>query len=170
MLSPYCQQLSEDLNLGSVAVPKLVPNLNDKTNYIVHYRNLKLYLSLGMEEERRKHAANDFEKDFYKLMNNAVFGKTMGNLRKRVNVKLVYDETKLSKLTDRPSFDSFCIFSEDLAAVNMKKTKLYLNRPIYVGFATQFHYEYMKQKYRASAKLLFTTRIVCYEVKTRGIY
>jgi hypothetical protein len=49
MLSPYCQQLLEDLNLGGVAVPKLVPNLNDKTNYIVHYRNLKLYLALGME-------------------------------------------------------------------------------------------------------------------------
>jgi hypothetical protein len=52
MLSPYCQRLSEDLNLGSVAVPKLVPNLNDKTNYIVHYRYLKLYLSLGMEVTR----------------------------------------------------------------------------------------------------------------------
>ena len=101
MLSPYCQQLSEDLKLGSVQVPKLVPNLNDKTKYIiVHYHNLKLYLKLGMElteihrvlafqqsswlkayidfnTERRKHAANDFEKDFYKLMNNAVFGKTM---------------------------------------------------------------------------------------------
>jgi hypothetical protein len=87
MLSPYCQQLLEDLNLGSVAVPKLVPNLNDKTNYVVHYRNLKLYLALGMEvtiihrvlvfqqspwlkayidfnTERRKCAANDFEKDF----------------------------------------------------------------------------------------------------------
>ena len=157
MLSPYCKQLSEDLKLGSVAVPKLVLNLNDKTKYIVHYRNLKLYLRLGMElteihrvlvfqqspwlkayidfnTERRKHAMNDFEKDFYKLMNNAVFGKTMENLRKRVNVKLVNDKTKLTNLTARPLFDSFRIFSEDLAAVNMKKTKLYLNRPIYVGF------------------------------------
>jgi hypothetical protein len=202
MLSPYCKQLSEDLKLGSVAVPKLVPNLY-KTKYIVHYRNLKLYLGLGMElteihrvlafqqspwlkayiyfnTERRKRAANDFQKYFYKLTNNAVFGKTMENLRKRVNVKLVNDKTKLTKLTARPSFDSFRIFSEDLAAVNMKKTKLYLNRPIYVGFTIldlskvlmyQFHYEYMKQKYGANAMLLFTdTDSLCYEVKTRDIY
>ena len=71
----------------------------------------------------------------FKLMNNSVFGKTMENLRKRVNVKLVNDKVKLSKLVAQPSFDAFRIFSEDLAAVNMKKTKLYLNRPIYVGFA-----------------------------------
>jgi hypothetical protein len=192
MLSPYCKQLSEDLKLGSVAVAKLVPSLNDKTKYIVHYRNLKLYLGLGMElteihrvltfqqspwlkayiefnTERRKHATNDFEKDFYKLMNDGLFGKTMENLK-----------AKLTKLTARPSFDSFRIFSEDPAAVTMKKTKLYLNQPIYVGFTIldlskvlmyQFHYEYMKQKYDANAKLLFTdTDSLSYEVKTRDIY
>ena len=203
MLSPYCQELSECLNLHGGAVPKLVPNLRDKTNYVVHYRNLKQYLALGMKltkihrvivfqqspwlksyidfnTEKRKHAANDFEKDFYKLMNNSVFGKTMENLRKRVNVKLVNDKTKLSKLTASPSFDSFRIFSEDLAAVNMKKTKLYLNRPIYVGFAIldlskvlmyQFHYEYMQPTYGCNAKLLFTdTDSLCYEIKTNDIY
>jgi hypothetical protein len=139
---------------------------------------LKAYIDFNTE--RKKHAAKDFEKDFCKLMNNAVFGKTMENLRKRANVKLVNDKTKLTKLTARPSFDSFRISSEDVAAVNMKKTKLYLNRPIYVGFTIldlsnvlmyQFHYEYMKQKYGANAKLLFTdTDSLCYEVKTRDIY
>jgi hypothetical protein len=203
MLSPYCQELSEYLNLRGGAVPKLVPNLRDKTNYVVHYRNLKQYLALGMKltkihpvivfqqgpwlksyidfnTKKRKHAANDFEKDFYKLMNNSVFGKTMENLRKRVNVKLVNDKAKLSKLIASPSFDSFRIFSEDLAAVNMKKTKLYLNRPIYVGFEIldlskvlmyQFHYEYMKPMYGCDAKLLFTdTDSLCYEIKTNDIY
>ena len=105
---------------------------------------LKTYINFNTE--KRKHAANDFEKDFYKLMNNSVFGKTMENLRKRVNVKLVNDKTKLSKLIASPSFDYFRLFSEDLAAVNLKKTKLY------VGFSIldlskvlmyQFHYEHM---------------------------
>ena len=203
MLSPYCQDLSECLNLHGGVVPKLVPNLQDKTNYVVHYRKLKQYLAVGMKltkihrvvvfqqspwlktyidfnTDKRKHAANDFEKDFYKLMNNSVFGKTMENLRKRVNVKFVNSKTKLSKLIASPSFDYFRIFSEDLVAVNMKKTKLYLNRPIYVGFSIldlskvlmyQFHYEYMKQKYGCDAKLLFTdTDSLCYEIKTDDIY
>ena len=203
MLSPYCQDLSECLNLHSGAVPKLVPNLHDKTNYVVHYRNLKQYLALGMKLtkihrvlvfqqspwlktyidfniEKRKHAANDLEKDFYKLMNNSVFGKTMENLRKRVNVKLVNNKTKLSKLIASPSFDCFRIFSEDLAAVNLRMTKLYLNRPIYVEFTIldlskvlmyEFHYVYMKPKYDCNAKLLFTdTDSLCYEIKTDDIY
>ena len=203
MLSPYCQDLSECFNLRGGAVPKLVPNLRDKTNYVVHYRNLKQYLALGMKltmihrvlvfqqspwlktyinfnTEKRKHAANDFEKDFYKLMNNSVFGKTMENLRKRVNVKLVNDKTKLSKLIASPSLDYVRILSEDLAAVNLKKTKLYLNRPIYVGFSIldlskvlmyQLYYEHMKAKYGCNAKLLFTdTDSLCYEIKTDDIY
>jgi hypothetical protein len=113
-------------------------------------------------------------------MNNAVFGKTMENLRNRVNVKFVKDKTKLAKLTARTSFDSFRIFSEDLAAVNMKKRTLYLNRPNYVGFTIldlskvlmyQFQYEYVKQNYGANAKLLFTdTHSLWYEVKTHDIY
>lgn len=139
---------------------------------------LKSYIDFNTE--KRKHAANDFEKDFYKLMNNSVFGKTMENLRKRVNVKLVNDKVKLSKLTASPSFDSFRIFSEELAAVNMRKTKLYLNRPIYFGFTIldlskvlmyDHHYNYMKQKYASNAKLLFTdTDSLCYEVQTVDIY
>jgi hypothetical protein len=139
---------------------------------------LKAYIDFNTE--RRKLAANDFEKDFYKLMNNSVFGKTMENLRKQFNVKVVNDKTKLTKLTARPSFDSFRIFSEDLAAVNMKKTKLYLNHLIYVAFAIldlskvlmyQFHYEYMKPKHDCNAKLLFTnTDSLCYEIKTNDSY
>ncbi|KAK3740309.1 hypothetical protein QZH41_010880 [Actinostola sp. cb2023] len=195
MLSPYCQQLTEQLDLGGAPVTKLVPNLGNKTHYILHYRNLKLYMELGMKltkvhrilgfaqstwlksyidfnTEKRKHATNDFEKDFFKLMNNSVFGKTMENL--------ITNPTKLIKLTASPAFDSFRIFSEDLAAVNMKKTKLYLNRPIYVGFSIldlskvlmyNFHFKYMVPKYGTQSKLLFTdTDSLCYDVKTDDLY
>ena len=203
MLSPYCQQLASDLHLKPGSVSKLVPNLNDKTKYIVHYRNLKLYLSLGMRltkvhrvlsfqqsswlrkyiefnTEKRKQAANDFEKDFFKLLVNSVYGKTMENLRKRVNVKLVNDVKQLKKLTASPSFDHFRIFTNELIAVNMKKPILYLNRPIYVGFAIldlskvlmyDFHYNYIKAKYGEKATLLFTdTDSLCYNRQTEDIY
>jgi len=203
MLSPYCKQLHDDLNLGNAPVSKLVPNLNHKSKYILHYRNLQLYLSLGMRlknihrvlvfaqspwlqsyisfnTEKRKQATNDFEKDFFKLMNNSVFGKTMENLRKHVNVQLITSKTRLLKLTASPAFESFRIFDENLAAVNLKKTTLKLNRPIYVGFSIldlskvlmySFHYEYMLKKYGSKCTLLFTdTDSLCYNVKTDDIY
>jgi translation initiation factor IF-1 len=72
------------------------------------------------------------EKDFFKLMNNAVFGKTMETLRKRLIVQLVNNQSIARKLTSKPTFDAFRIFNEDLVAVHMSKQRLYLNR--YVGF------------------------------------
>ena len=117
MLSPYSMELAEG---HPTRCEKLVPNLNDKRNYILHYRNLQLHMRLGLvlvrihrvlefkqkawlreyidfNTEKRKHAANDFDKDFYKLMNNAVFGKTMESLRNRVNVHLVMDPVRCKK-------------------------------------------------------------------------
>ena len=72
---------------------------------------LKSYIDFNTN--KRKHASNDFEKDFFKFMNNSVFGKTMENLRKRVNVKLVNNKVKLSKVIAQPSFDAFYIFPEE---------------------------------------------------------
>lgn len=149
--------LKEDLGLKETSIGKLVPNLHNKTRYILRYKNLKLYLDLGMKlmkihrvltfqqspwlkeyidfnTEKRKQAANDFEKDFFKLLNNAVFCKTMENLPNRVNIELVTTEKRLRKLTKVHSFDHFRIFTPEIAGVNLKKTTLYLNRPIYAGF------------------------------------
>ena len=137
-------------------VEKLVPNLDNKKNYVIHYENLKQYERLGLRitkihrglkfEERdwlkgyidlntelRTKAKNDFEKDFFKLMNNSVFGKTMENIEKRVNVKLVTEREKAMKLSSDPNFESFTIFDENLIAIHMKREKLFYNKPIYLG-------------------------------------
>ena len=92
---------------------------------------LKQYIDFNTE--KRKHAKNSFEKDFFKFMNNSVFGKTMKYLRKRVDVRLVTNNKKLLKLTSKPSYVSSKIFNENLVAVHKIKETLTLNRPAYVG-------------------------------------
>jgi hypothetical protein len=127
-------------------VCKLVPNLRNKTKYVVHYKNVEQYESLGLKvtkiyrgiwfEEKswlkkyidldtklRTEANNDFEKDFFKLMNNSVFGKTMENVENRVDVRLVMSEKEASKLAPLPSYDNCTIFDGKLVAVHMKKNK-----------------------------------------------
>ncbi|KAK3105879.1 hypothetical protein FSP39_007710 [Pinctada imbricata] len=203
MLSPYQTELLKDLGMKATKCSKLIPNLHDKQNYVLHYRNLQLYLSLCMKLKKihrvlsfqqspwlkpyidfntnmRKEAKNEFEKDFYKLMNNSVFGKTMENLRKRVDIQLVNQEKRLLKLTKKPGFKSFKIFNEDLVSIELQKAKLVLNRPIYVGFSIldlskvlmyDLHYNYIKQKYGNTAQLLFTdTDSLCYDIKTDDIF
>ncbi|GFR75259.1 hypothetical protein ElyMa_002183000 [Elysia marginata] len=185
-------------------VEKLFPNLRNKERYVVHYRNLQLYLSLGMKlkkvhrglcffspwkepyirmnTELRKQAASDFEKDLYKLMNNSVFGKTMENLRKRVNVKLVrsHEEDKLRRLIASPSFARANIFDDDLAALHMHKSRLTLNRPIYVGMSIldlskylmyDFYYTQIKVQYGDRADLLYTdTDSLLLEIQMEDVY
>ena len=109
MLSKYCKKIADKYEIKVGDVKKLIPNLGNKTNYVLHYRNLQLYLSLEMKltkihrvlkfkqsewvkkhidfnTKKRMNAADDFEKDFFKLMINSIYGKTMENLRKRICV------------------------------------------------------------------------------------
>ena len=79
----------------------------------------------------RMSGKNAFEKDFFKLMNNSVFGKTMENIRNRVDVRLVNDRKKAEKLVAKPSFKHWTIFDENLIAVHMKRAKLKFNKPVY---------------------------------------
>ena len=124
---------------------------------------LKQYIDFNTE--KRKNAKNSSEKDFLKLMNNSVFGKTMENLCKWVDVRLVTDEKKLDKLTTKPTYVSSKILNENLMAVHKVKETLTLNRPAYVGMSIldlskmlmyDFHYNYTKKKYDNRARLLFT--------------
>ena len=158
MLSDYCLSIAEkcDVKVGDVA--KLIPNLRDKSCYVLHYRTLQLYVSLGMvvgkihrvlrfkqsdwvksfvmfNTAKRVNAANEFEKAFCKLIINSVYGKTMENVRKRVNVKLINNEKKYLKVVSRPSFVSQKILDKNLVAVHKIKPVLLLNKPIYVGFS-----------------------------------
>ena len=127
-----------------------------------------------------KACQNSFEKDFFKLMNNSVFGKTMENLRKWVDVRLVTDEKKLDKLTSKPTYVSSKIFNENLMAVHKVKETLTLHRPAYVGMCIldlsktlmyNFHYNYIKEKYDNRARLLFTdTDSLTFKIEAEDVY
>ena len=184
-------------------VEKLICHFKPRKNYVVHYRTLRQCLELGMRltkvhrgisfyqspwmepyirknTELRKCAANNFEKDFFKLMNNSVFGKTIENIRKRQNIELVDNRKKAVKLSSRPNFDRCTIFDRNLIAIHMKNTEVYFNKPVYVGQAIldlsktlmfDFHYNYIKEKYGNKAELLFTdTDSLTYLIKTKDFY
>ena len=203
MLSEYCQRIAEKFGITSGQVKKLIPTLANKSKYVLHYRNLQLYRELGLKltkiyrvlsfnqspwlktyidfnTRQRTNAKNAFEKDFFKLMNNSVFGKTMENIRKREDIKLVTNEKQLLKMTSKPTFINSKIFNENLVAVHKIKESLTLNRPAYVGMCIldlsktlmyDFHYNFVKNKYGNKAKLLFTdTDSLTYEIEAEDVY
>ena len=185
-------------------VEKLISHFKPHKKYVIHYRNLRQCLELGLRitavhrgisfeqspwmepyirknTELRKTAVNSFEKDFFKLMNNSVFGKTIENIRKRQNIILIDNRAKAVKLSSRPNFDRATIFDRNLIAIHMKKTEVYFNKPVYVGQAIldlsktlmfDFHYNYIQKKYSYKrAKLLFTdTDSLMYEIDTDDFY
>ena len=117
-----------------------------------------------MNTELRKLARNDFEKDLFKLMNNSVFGKTVENIRKHRDIKLVTTDKKRSKLVLEPNYHTINLISEDLSIIEMKKTKVKMNKPIYLGLSIlgiskilmyEFWYDYMKPKYNDDVKLCY---------------
>ena len=129
----------------------------------------------------RTRATNDFEKDFFKLMNNSVFGKPMEAIENRVDIKLVTEEKEATKLVAKPSYERITIFDENLIVVHIKMTKLFYNKPIYLGTCIldisktlmyDFHYNYIKNKYdEGEAKLLFTdTDYLAYQIQTDDFY
>ena len=150
------------------------------------HRGIKFYQSPWMESyirkntDLRKSASNAFEKDFFELMNNSVFGKTIENIRKRQNVVIVDNKQLGNKLTSKPNFERVTIFDENLIACHMKKTEVYFNKPIFVGQAIldisktlmfDFNYNYIRKKYGNKAELLFTdTDSLMYLIQTEDFY
>ena len=182
---------------------KLVCNLYNKKKYVVHINSLKQALNHGlklkkihriiefnqeawlkpyidMNTELRKLARNDFEKDLFKLMNNSVFGKTMENIRKHRDIKLVTTDKKVSKLVSEPNYHTINLISEDLSIIEMKKTKVKMNKPIYLGLSIleiskilmyEFWYDYMKPKYNDNVKLCYMdTDSFVMHIKTNDFY
>ena len=133
-----------------------------------------------MNTELRKLGKNDFEKDFFKLMNNAVFGKTMENIRKHRDIKLVTTDKRRNKLVSEPNDHTMNYISEDLSIIEMNKTKVKMNKPIYLGLSIleiskllmhEFWYDYMKPKYGDNIKLCYMdTDSFIMNIKTEDFY
>ena len=182
---------------------KLVCNLFNKKKYVVHINALKQALNHGlkfkkihriiefnqeawlkpyidMNTELRKAAKNDFEKELFKLMNNSVFGKTMENIRKHRDIKLVTTDKKRSKLVSEPNYHTINLISEDLSIIEIKKTKVKMKKPIYLGLSIlemsktlmyEFWYDYMKPKYDDNVKLCYMdTDSFIMKIKTNDFY
>ena len=191
----------EQLEMNGVT--KLIPNLYNKEKYVVHHETLKLYVKYGLKitkihrgitfQERawlkdyidmntrlRTMSKNNFESNFFKLMNNSVFGKTIENIRKRTDIKLATTQKQVEKYIYQPNYTHRTTFSDNLVAIHMSRTKLYFNKPVYLGMCIldlsktlmyEFHYEYIKVKYGDKAELLFTdTDSLMCEIETEDFY
>ena len=170
---------------------KLVCNLFNKKKYVVHINALQQALNHGLKlkkihriiefnTELRKEAKNYFEKDLFKLMNNSVFGKTIENIRKHRDIKLVMTDKKRSKLVSEPNYHTINLISEDLLIIEMKKTRVKMSKPIYLGLSIleisktlmyEFWYDYMKPKYNDNVKLCYMdTDSFIMNIKTNDFY
>ena len=129
MLSKYCKAIVDWYDIKIGVVKKLIPNLYDKIKYVVHYKNLQYYLSLGMKlveihtvlsfkqsnwlkkysdfnTKKRQESPDEFSKEFYKLLNNCIYAKSIENIKKRMNVKLISDKKVYQRCVNKPSFIS----------------------------------------------------------------
>lgn len=195
---PFCAEKrtlpNEVFNINGIKrnkISKLLLTLYDKEKYILHYRMLKLALHHGLvlkkvhriiqfrqcewlkpyidlNTEMRKRSTNDFEKSLFKLMNNAIFGKTMENIRSRVDIKLAKKwtgKTGARMLISKPNFKQYRIFDENLVAIEFSKTNIFMDKPIAVGMSVldiskltmySFLYDFLKPKYGSRVQVAYT--------------
>ena len=202
-LSPWAATIVGDKRYES---RKLLLHFNTRKHYVVDYRALQAYQAQGLvvskvhrvlefdqsawmkpyiqkNTEFRRHAKTDFEKDFYKLLNNSVFGKTMEDVRKRTDIQLVrpgIEAERLRKMVAKPTFSGRKIFGENLVAVQRRKNCVLLNKPVYVGLGvldlskrimSDYWYGHIKPTYGDRARLLYTdTDSFIMEIQTPDVY
>jgi len=201
-LSEFQEKLMKDLNVKTVDCNKLVPHLYDHKNYVIHYRNLKFVKNLGVEighvhnvisfkqkqwletyisfnTECRKKAKDEFEKDFFKLMNNAVFGKTMENVRNRIKMHLTNDDDNAVKWFSKVNFKS-ASHVDGVYFIQMNNEEVEMNKPIYVGTSIldlskvcmmNFHYNVINETFKDNYSVLYSdTDSLVYEFRGVDIY
>ena len=214
-LSPYAQalyrkvcNLTEGKRIPDENVEKLVLNLHDKKGYVLHVAALKFYLQMGLEvesinrcirfkqkrwlkpyidfnTEKRKASKSDFEKDFFKLMNNAPYGKTMEDVKNHIDFELVTSDKRMQKVVANPTYKRKHEISEHLVGVEKHKTVIKLNKPIAIGVAIldlskvhmyKFFYSYLSPYYNAKyhwsdCRLLYTdTDSLILHIRTEDVY
>lgn len=200
---PFC---AENKFVPFTKEKKLLLTLFDKKNYVIHYRMLKCALRAGLILKKvhkilkftqsqwlkpyidlntmlRTNATNEFEKSFFKWLINAIYGKTLENIRSRVDIRLLtYWDGRYGakKETSKPNFKRFTIFDENLVAVELKKTHILMDKPNVIGMAIldlskllmyEFYYDHLKSKYGENVEMAYTdTDSFILEVKTDCFY
>ena len=193
----------KEMQVKDEKTTKLILNLNDKDKYVVHIKTLKFYLQHGLKLKKvhrcigfdqkewlkpyidfntgkRKEAKSDFEKDLFKLMNNAVYGKTMEDKKKHKDFELVQSSQKLEKLISSPQFRHSHIINEELVGVEKVKMKLKLDKPMFIGMSIldlsklhmySFYYDVLKEHYKDNINLVYTdTDSFVLHTRTDDIY
>lgn len=191
---------------SSPNIKKLLLTLDSKKNYVIHYRMLKLAINHGLVLKKihrilqfnqkpwlepyiklntsmRAKATNDFEKNLYKLLNNAIFGKSIENVRSRVDISLRSNwegRYGVRNLIAKPNFKKCIIFNEDLTAVEMEKINIVMDKPVSIGLAVldiskvvmyEYYYNFLKPKYGENIQIAYTdTDSFVLHVKTDDFY
>jgi len=200
-MSDYQLELKDKLNIKSKS-NKLVPHLMEHKNYCIHYRNLKYIKSLGVKignvhnvvsfkqkawlepyidfnTQMRKKAKNDFEKDFFKLMNNAVFGKTMENVKNRINIHATTSNKNAIKWFSKINMKG-CKEFNGLYLIEMYKEEIVYDKPLYVGTSIldlsklcmmEFHYDVIHKEFEGKYNLIYSdTDSLVYNIRCDDFY